>query len=201
MTPRTRNLLQHAAIAAATSIALGLAAAPSTALAEGMVAGLGNVQSVSTEVTVKSVDPATRHIVVATAAGENFTLKAPPAVRNFDQIKAGDKIKATYALETEFTISSPNSPLPPNTETSIAARAAKGEVPSAVVANHTVVTGAVLGIDMTKHTLKLVDPNGGQVHTIFVRNADRKKAMAQIKVGDTITAYVTEALLISVNPS
>ena len=109
-------------------------------------------------------------------------------------------INATYKLESEFVISSPNTPLPADTQTVVAARAAKGELPAAVVANHIVVTGAVLSIDKVKHTLKLVDPKGGQVHTIVVSNKDRQQAMQQIKVGDTITAYVTESLLVAVAP-
>ena len=124
-------------------------------------------------------------------------MKVGKAVHNLDRIKPGDKIHATYTLETEFVISSPNTPLPADTQTMVVRAPAKGELPAAVVANHLVVTGAVLGIDKTKHTLKLVDPKGGQVHTIVVSNKDRQQAMSQIKVGDTITAYVTESLLVA----
>lgn len=194
-------LLKTVAATSAAAIALALAAAPPVALAQGgMVAGLGNLQKVTAKVKVKSVDAATRHLTVTNAAGETFKVKAPKGMANFSQIKAGDTINMTYARETEFVVSSPNSPLPPDTEAAVAARAAKGELPAAVVANHIVVTGAVLGIDRKNFILKVVDPKGGQVHTIYVRNADRQKALSQVKVGDTITAYVTEALLVSVNP-
>jgi hypothetical protein len=173
---------------------------PLVAGAQGMKAGAGNTRTTTKTVTVKSVDAATRHIVITDAAGEVSTLKAPAAVRNFSQIKPGDKIKATYTIETEYVLSSPNSPLPANSETTIAARAAKGEVPAAVVANHMVVTGNVLGIDLAAHTIKIVNKDGGQVHTIYVRNAERQKLLPKVKVGDTISAYVTEGLLITVNP-
>ncbi len=200
MASKSHRLASVAAVAAA-SIAVCFAAAPLVAGAQGMKAGAGNTQTTTKTVTVKSVDASTRHIEVTDAAGDTYTLKAPAAVRNFSQIKPGDKIKATYTIETEYVLSSPNSPLPANSETTIAARAAKGELPAAVVANHMVVTGNVLGIDLAAHTIKIVNKDGGQVHTIYVRNAERQKLLPKVKVGDTITAYITEALLLSVTPA
>jgi Cu/Ag efflux protein CusF len=200
MTLKSNRLSPFAAVAA-VAVGAWFATAPLAAEAQGMKAGAGNAQSITKTVTVKSVDQATRHLEVTDAAGDTYTLKAPAAVRNFNQIKPGDKIKAHYAIETEYILSSPNSPLPANSDTTIAARAAKGELPAGVVANHTVVTGNVLGIDTAAHTIKIVNKNGGQVHTIYVRNAERQKLLPQVKVGDTITAYVTEALLITVTPA
>ena len=33
------------------------------------------------------------------------------------------------------------------------------------------------------------------------RRYDRQKAMAKLKVGDTITAYITESLVVAVSPA
>jgi len=200
MTSKTQRHLGLVAASATIAIGLGAAVAPTAASAQ-MVAGIGNSQSATEKVTIKSIDPATRHITVASAAGEAFSLRVPKAVQNFGQMKVGDTIKATYTRETEYVVSAANSPLPPDTETTVAARAAKGELPAAAVANHVVVTGAILGVDMTNHTVKIVSPQGGQVHTIFVRRPDRQAMMGKLKVGDTITAYVTEGLLIAVSPA
>jgi hypothetical protein len=188
-------------VIAASAVALLLVTAPPIALAAGTVTGLGNSRTITAKVKVKSVDMATRHLTLTSAEGEDFTVKAPKSLHNLDQAKPGDTIKATYTVETEFVVSSPNTPLPKDTEAAVAARAAKGELPAGVVAHHIVVSGSVLGIDRTNHTLKLASPKGGQVHTIFVRNADRQKALDHVKVGDTITAYVTEALLLSLSRS
>jgi hypothetical protein len=201
MTTKSQTPAKVVATALASAIALALAAAPAAGVAQGMVAGSGNLQTTSAKVTVKAVDAATRHLVVKDASGDVYSIKVPKAAHNFSQIKAGDTISLTYQRETEYVLSSPNSPLPPDTDTAIAARTAKGELPAGLVANHLVVTGAVVGIDRTNHTLKLVDPKGGRVHTIYVRSADRQKALAKVKVGDTLTAYVTEALAIVVNPA
>lgn len=199
------HALPAAWAAAALLIGAPLAATLTTnahgqAAAQDPLAGLGSLRRATATVTIQSVNPATRELVVQDAQGKNFTLKAPEQVRNFGQLKAGDRITATYFLETEFALSSPNGKLPPNTETLIAARAARGELPAAVVANHLVVTGAIIGIDMQNHTLKVVNPKGGQVHTISVQRAAGRAAMAKLKVGDYVTAYITEGMLITARP-
>jgi hypothetical protein len=169
------------------------------ALAQGQKASVSDSQSVTARVTIKSIDEATRHVVVVDAAGETFTIKAPAEVRNFDQLKVGQSIRATYTVETEFVLSAPNTPLPPDTDRTVETRAARGALPAGAVKNHIVVTGAVVGVDLVNHTLQLVDPKGGRVHTVAVR-PDRYEVMREIKVGDTITAYVTESLMLAVHP-
>ncbi|HSZ52487.1 MAG TPA: hypothetical protein VK801_13015 [Caulobacteraceae bacterium] len=200
MTSKTTRFPRRSAVAAASLLALALAAAPPPALSAGRTVE-NNVQSMTSTVTVKSIDATNRRVVVADASGKTFAMKVPSSVRNFDQVKVGDRVRATYTVETELMISPINAPLPPDAETTLAARAAKGELPAGVVANHIVVTGAIIGIDMANHTLRIVSPQGGQVHTIAVRRADRQKAMANLKLGDKITAFVTESLMISVQPA
>lgn len=179
----------------ATIAALGLAAS-SAALAQPAPV-LQNTQKASGKVTVVSVDPATRRLVVRKESGETESLKVPPEVRNFQNLKPGDTITATYYLATEFALSPPNKPLPEDTETIIAARAKQGELPAAVIANRVVVTGAVLAVDTQAHTLKVVSPQGGQVRTFAVASPEGRRLMGQLKPGDKITAYITEGLLIS----
>lgn len=186
---------RRAAAAAAIAAAIGVTA-PCAALAQ-PVTSLTDVRQASEKVTVVSIDRTTRHMVVRKASGETASLKVPPEVRNLDNLQPGDTISATYSIETEYALSPPNKPLPKDTQTLIAARAEKGELPAAVVANHMIVTGAVLGVDMANHTVKVVSPQGGEVHTVDVKSAEGRRLMGQLKPGDKITAYVTESLLIS----
>jgi hypothetical protein len=195
MTPKHR--LRPAAILAAIAVAsLAAGAAHSQA-----PTSVSDVRQVSEKVTVVSVDQATRHLVVRKPSGDTTSLKVPAEVRNFDQLKPGDTISATYSLETEFALSPPNKPLPEDTQTVITARASRGELPAGVITNHLVVTGAVLGIDMAAHTLRVVSPQGGEVHTFAVTSPEGRRMMAQLKTGDKITAYVTESLLLAVERS
>jgi hypothetical protein len=199
--PRRRLGAAAIALTAAVALAGALAAASTVAgAADDPLGRVGSVRKATVTVTVVSVDAATRRVVVDAGGGQHFTLKAPPEMRNFDQLQAGQKITATYAVETAFALSPPNGELPPDTETTLAARAAKGELPAAVVANHIVVTGAIVGIDLATSTLKVVSPQGGEVYSIAVRTAAGRAALPKLKVGDKVTAYITEGMLLAAKP-
>jgi hypothetical protein len=182
------------------SITLGLVLAVGP-LAVAQTTAVNRTDRISTKVTIQSIDAATRHMVVTNPEGDHIPIKVPPAVHNFDQLKVGDTIAVTYKISTELVVAGPDGKLPPDAQTIAAARVEKGEEPGGAVANTIVVTGAVLGIDMAKHTLKIVSPQGGEVYNVAVTRADGQKAMAKLKVGDKITAYITESLLLSVNKS
>jgi hypothetical protein len=185
--------------AAAMLAALGLAAAALPAQAQ-TKASVSSRESTTAKVTVKSVDMATRHVEVTGENGETFSIKAPPEARNIVNLKPGDTVAVTYTVSTEYVLSAPNTPLPADAAGVIEARTAKGERPGGVVANKIVVTGTVLAIDVAKHTLKLASPQGGEVYNVSVKTTEGRKAMADMKVGDTITAYLTESLLLTVKP-
>ena len=196
----SRAFIYRIAVAGLAGLLLACAGSyASPALAQSPA--LSRSHEVTTAVTVKEVDRATRHLVVTNAEGDTYRLAVPEGFRSFDTLKPGDAIKATYSLSVEYVISKPGEPLPANTDITLAARSANGEVPKGVLANHMVVTGAVLAIDMEKHTLKMVSPRGGEVINISVDDTAGRKAMAQLKVGDKITAYVTESLLLAVKPA
>lgn len=185
--------------AAAAMAALLLVAARPDAIFAQSKANTATVESMTDAVTIKSIDPATRHLQVLNKAGEVISITAPEEIRNFDQLQVGDKITATYTLKREFVLSASDTPLPPDQQTLVAARAPKGDSPSGVVSNYIVVTGAVLGIDPAKHRLRIVSPQGGEVHEVQVTSAGGLKIFDKIKVGDKITAYVSESMLLAAN--
>jgi hypothetical protein len=196
---RARRASMTLAITAAIALA-----APCAALAQATTqntmstpTSLKNIRTTVEIVNIVSIDKATRHLVVRRTSGETASMKVPPSVQNFDQLKVGDNITATYQVETEFAMSPPNRPMPQDTDTLLAARARSGELPAGVVANRIVVTGAVLGIDTKANTVRVVNPQGGEVHTLDVTSPEGRKFLGQLKVGDKVTAYVTESLLIS----
>jgi|GraSoiStandDraft_4_1057263.scaffolds.fasta_scaffold293456_1 hypothetical protein len=151
-------------------------------------------------VTITSIDRATRHVVVTNEAGEHFTLKAPPEVRNLDRMNPGDKIHVRYKMATEYVLSKANSPLPADAVGSVTARAPVGDAPGAAAASLITVTGAIVGVDKAHHTIKLVSPQGGEVFDVAVQTPDGVKAMDKMKIGDTITAHITESIMLSVEP-
>jgi len=194
-----RSELRRAVGACAMAVTFGVGAMAPAATAQ-VKESVSRAETATAQVTIKSIDAANRKLVVANEAGESFSLTAPPEVQRFDELKVGDVIKVEYTIKTEFVLSAPNTKLPEDASATVAARAAADARPGVGAANYIVVTGNVVGIDKAKHTLKLVSREGGEVHTITVRSAEGLKAMDKVKVGDTLTAYVTESLVIAVGP-
>ena len=188
------------ALAGVMVVALGLAVASSAAHAQDK-ASVSRSETATGTAVVRSIDRPGRHLVIASDKGESVTLKVPAEARNFDNLRPGDKIAVTYTLATEYVLSAPNTALPPDTDDVLVARAAKGDLPGGYLANHVVVTGAVVGIDQANHTFKLVSPEGGAVHMVSVKTAEGRRAMAKMRVGDTITAHISESVLLTVDPA
>jgi hypothetical protein len=188
----------------AALMALALITAPAVAqtVAAKSASGLktaSNAQTVSASATVMAVDAASRHVAVKTASGDVTTLKIPKDMKAISNLKPGDKITATYYREVAYAVSEPGKPLPKNTATLVAGKAGEGALPAGVAATHIVITGSVVGIDTVKSTIRVVNPKGGEVHDFDVVTPEGKQLLAKMKVGDKITADITEALLVSVD--
>ncbi len=196
-----RTFSRHIAVAALAALAASLAAvtAPCLGQTAGPVAGVGQSSAVTVRATVKSIDLATRHVTLVGPEGNAFTLKIGDLARNLDQVHAGDQVRATYYRSVVFVLSSPNAPLPADTVAAAAATAPAGDLPAGAAMNRVTISGLVVGVDPAAHTLQVIDPTGGEIHTIAVTDPQRQRQLQNIKVGDTITAYVTEALLVSVD--
>ena len=182
---------------AAALLLMAAVAPPAWAAPKAVLSGS---QTETATVTVKSVDVASRHVVVTNAAGEHFTLKAIPEMRNFAQLKPGDTLKIRYSLGVEYTLQVRGAKKPANEQTLISTRNPTGGAPGGAAVNTIVVTGNVVAVDAARHTLKLVNHKGGEVHNILVSDPEGIKALPKVKVGDAITARVSEALIIAVNP-
>ncbi len=59
----------------------------------------------------------------------------------------------------------------------------------------------VVGLDVAAQTVDLVNPSGGGVYTVHVTDPQRVAKLKALKVGDTITAVISEALAVSIDPA
>jgi Cu/Ag efflux protein CusF len=163
--------------------------------------GAGETEMIAIRATVKTVDMKTRTVTLVGPQGETKTLKVGDQVQNLAQVKPGDTVVARYYDSVAYVLSPPGAKVPEDTLAAAAARAVPGGLPAGGVAEKVVVTGLVVGVNPTAHTLSLVNPAGGEVRTIAVKDPQYQQMMSSIKVGDTITAYITEAVIAAVEPA
>ncbi len=176
-----------------------LFSAPVLAQASGM-AGLGESDTISLRATVKSVDLKSRVVTLMGPLGNTLALKVSDEVRNLPQVRPGNKVIVRYHAAVAYVLAPRGTKLPDDSLTAAGVRAAPGQLPAGAVGTKIVVTGTVVGVDPVAHTLQLVNPTGGMVRTVNVVTPEGQKSMGLVKVGDTITAIITEAVAIAVEP-
>jgi hypothetical protein len=172
---------------------------PAVAQSAGM-AGIGESDTVSLRATVEALDLNSRVVTLLGAQGNSLTLKVGDEVRNLAQVKVGDKVVVSYHRSVAYVLAPRGTKLPDDSLTVAAARAAPGQMPAGAVGSKLVVTATVVGMDPTTHTLQLVDPTGGLIRSVSVMTPEGQRSMKLIKVGDTISAIISEAVAIAVAP-
>lgn len=186
------------ALAAVPPVAATMAT-PALAQAGGMFGG-GDSAVASIQATVKAVDLKAHTVTLVGPQGETKTIKVGPEVQNLAQVKPGDVVVAKYLESAAYVIAPPGTKIPDDTLAIAGVRSAPGEMPAGGVAGKLVVTGLVVGVNPATETLSIVNPQGGEVLTVAVKGQENQQLLPSIKVGDTITAVISEAIGIAVEP-
>jgi hypothetical protein len=173
---------------------------PAVAQASGMV-GIGQSDTFVLRATVKAIDLPSRMVTLVGPQGNVVSLKVGEEVRNLPQVNPGNKVLVRYHGSITYVLSPRGAQLPKDTLTAAGTRAAPGEMPAGAAAAKLVVTETVIGVDQASHTLQVVNPSGGLVQTVAVTTPEGQQNMKLIKVGDTITAVVSEAVAVAVEPT
>lgn len=151
---------------------------------------------VTTQTAVATVDyvkNSTREVTLLMADDTKRIIKCGPQVRNFDQIREGDKVTITYTQELQAFMATENEPAG-DVASMGTVRAPEGAMPAAASVAEVQRTATVTAIDMARHTATLRFSDGSTV-TINVRpDVD----LSQRKVGDQVIVRAMEGEAISV---
>jgi hypothetical protein len=160
------------------------------------VAGGVAEETYTASVKVFAVDSASRTVTLMAADGRTVTFKAGPEIRNFDQIRAGDNVKATIT-DRIVTFVRPDGADLSVTHSAAMTTAPSGEKPGMLAANIFEVVASVISVDPNTRTATLQFV-GGQTDTVQIRpDVD----LSEYKVGNNVVIRVTETLRLLVeNP-
>jgi hypothetical protein len=149
------------------------------------------VNSVTTNATVLSVNTAQRLLVLRLPSGVDKTYRAGNEIPNFDQIKVGDKVRATMVEEFAVSMAAPGALSNPTNRVTVL-RAPNGVDLGPKPVDTVRFTAKVLAFNYILHqvTLQLGD---GTTRTIQVRE---RVNLANYNVGDTVSVLITEAMTI-----
>ena len=149
---------------------------------------------VTATATVKAIDQATRSITLRMENGDEETFTASPEVTRFNQLKAGDTIKATYYESVVFEVRKPGA-----AATAPAAAIAGGRMkdrPGGALGVQQTTTVTVKAVDMNVPSITVVTAEG----RTLTRKVAEKKNLEGVKAGDQIDITYSQAVVVSAEP-
>ena len=139
---------------------------------------------------VIKIDATTRAITLKNQDGES-TIIAGPEVKNFAEIKVGDRFDVVYELAVAVELVKVKNPGATSEQvTTTTATAPQGDKPGMITTNTVTATANVEAIDTAKNTVSLKGPQGN-IFKVKVKNADLLKDIA---VNDQVKVVYTEAI-------
>lgn len=139
---------------------------------------------------VINIDAATRTVTLKNQDGES-TIVAGPEVKNFAEIKVGDRFDVVYELAIAVELVKVKNPgVTGEQVTTTTATAPQGDKPSVITTNTITATANVEAIDATKNIVSLKGPQGN-IFKVKVQNPD---LMKDIAVNDQVKVVYTEAI-------
>jgi hypothetical protein len=157
---------------------------------------VGMAQTINVMATIKAIDQSTREITLVGPGGREVTVTAGPEVKNFAQLKSGDRVDVQYAEALTVELKKGGGKAVGMTEKGGVASARAGSTPGAAGARQVTVTGDVVDLDpATQHVTVR-----GAKHTVNlkVRDPEQFKLIAK---GDQLEATYTEAVAVDVRPA
>jgi hypothetical protein len=153
--------------------------------------GAIEVGAITATSKVIKVDPSKRTVTLTNEAGETNTYKVGKNVRNFDEIKVGDLVKATLLESVAVTVSKSGA-TPAAGAGGFVAVAPKGATPGVVMTKTRQITAKIVSVDPQARTVTVEGPMGGKPTIKVGPNVN----LGELQAGDDVTLRVTDALAI-----
>ena len=144
--------------------------------------------------TVEGVDASDRTVKLRDSDGNLAVVECGPEVRNFDQIKEGDKVTATVAESLAIRLIKGDDVPTGAATTTAMVRSPMGAKPGGKMVDTVGFTAKILSVDAARREVTLQKMDGGK-QTVKV---DSDVDLANINPGDHVGVRATRAFAISV---
>jgi Cu/Ag efflux protein CusF len=172
------------------TVAAVLAAGSTTVFAQAPASPPTATRTITVSAVIKAIDHKARTITLRADTGEEETFTAGPAVTRFDQLKAGDTIKATYSESIIVELRKPGTP---GGQVAAVTGGRLKDVPGGHLGTVQTATVTVKAVDMNAPSITVATADG---RTMTRKIAD-KKNLAGIKPGDQLDITYTQSLLVN----
>ncbi|HQR84732.1 MAG: hypothetical protein B7Z19_01810 [Polynucleobacter sp. 32-46-5] len=146
------------------------------------------------EGTVTKIDKKSRTIYFKNNEGESKFI-AGPEIKNFDQIKKGDRLNVNYELAMAIElIKTKSDGIRSKVETASETTSKPGEKPTRLISNTTTIIADIVAVDRAKKLVSVKGPSG-KVTTVTVKNP---QLLADVNVGEQVKVVYYDAMAASI---
>jgi hypothetical protein len=145
---------------------------------------------------VLSVERTSRLIVLQSQDGNCWVVRAGSAVRNFDQISAGDQVRVSYVASLAVQLKKPGEPIAPASATIGAARAEPGQTPAAGIGAEITATVKIESVDLSNNLVVFAMPSG-ELNVVYVKRPEGREFIRGLKRGDMVEITYSEAMAVA----
>ena len=185
-----------AALIVAATASFAASAQSSGAVVDRQPGKVGMAQAVDVTATISALDAAKREITLKGPDGKEVTMVAGPEVKNYNQLKVGDKVDIQYVEALVLELKKGGGLPVARTDKEEMTGAKPGEKPGVKGARQLTVVGDVIALDPATQTVTLKGPQ--RTAELKVRDPEQFKLISK---GDQIQATYTEALAVAVKPA
>ncbi|WP_068322868.1 hypothetical protein [Polynucleobacter yangtzensis] len=143
---------------------------------------------------VVKIDKKTRTITFKNKEGESKFV-AGPDIKNFDQIKKGDRVNVNYELAVAIElIKTKSDGIRSKTETNTVTKSKSTEKPSETITNKTTIIADIVEVNREKKLVSVKGPSG-KITTVTVKNP---ALLADVQVGEQVKVIYFDAMAASI---
>jgi hypothetical protein len=151
--------------------------------------------TVTATVTIQAIDKTNRLVTIKDESGVEDTMQVGPAMKRFDELKVGDKVKVEYYESLVLQVRKPGDAVKTGGD-SAKLTPGTGAAPAATLSRQQTTTVEVLAIDQKVPSITVKTADGRTVS----RKVEDRKNLEGVKVGDKIDITYTQAAIMSVEP-
>ncbi len=161
----------------------------------------GRMTAASAGVTLQgqitAIDTRTRAVTVTGADGGSLDFIAGADVRNFNQLKVGDKVTLDYQAAVALDLQPAGSAPVGVTRSQAGTVPIRGATPGGARSNTIEIVTAVAAVDPVANTIALRGPRGN-TQIIAVEREDLRAKLPSVKRGDLLRISYTEAVALGI---
>lgn len=187
-----RPMLIAMLAAASAAIALPSSAQQTMAMPDMKAAAL----QLTVTGVVTAVYPTERALVVQGPEGRTSMFAVGPEVRNFEQLRPGDKVDVDYEVAVAIALAKGQVGRE-KVQSDVAARAPMGAKPGAAVVRTTTIVARIENVDRARSLATVQGPEGRYA----VVNVRDPAVLADLKVGEDVVIGFYEAAAVAVRPA